>query len=109
MTKELTKSALHGVIPPLVTPLDEQGEVDRRSLERVVSDQLDAGVHGVFVGGSTGEIALLDTARRTAAIEVVTGTVAGAVPVLAEPWTPGLCGWWSTRGRRCGSAPTPWW
>ncbi|NIJ13282.1 4-hydroxy-tetrahydrodipicolinate synthase [Saccharomonospora amisosensis] len=83
MTKELTKSALHGVIPPLVTPLDEQGEVDRRSLERVVSDQLDAGVHGVFVGGSTGEIALLDTARRTAAIEVVTGTVAGAVPVLA--------------------------
>lgn len=82
MAEKLTL-ALHGVVPPLVTPLDENGEVDRRSLERVVSDQLGAGVDGVFVGGSTGEIALLDTARRRTAIEVVTGTVAGAVPVLA--------------------------
>ncbi|MER7115687.1 dihydrodipicolinate synthase family protein [Saccharomonospora azurea] len=73
---------LHGVVPPLVTPLDEHGDVDRASLERLVSFQLDAGVHGVFVGGSSGEIALLDTAQRRAAVEVVVGAVAGAVPVL---------------------------
>ncbi|MEU6646340.1 dihydrodipicolinate synthase family protein [Saccharomonospora sp. NPDC046836] len=72
----------HGVVPPLVTPLDEHGEVDRRSLERLVSYQLDAGVDGVFVGGSSGEIALLDTAQRRMAVEVTTSTVAGAVPVL---------------------------
>ncbi|EIE98290.1 dihydrodipicolinate synthase family protein [Saccharomonospora glauca] len=73
----------HGVVPPLVTPLDEHGDVDRASLERLVSFQLDAGVDGLFVGGSSGEIALLDTARYRAAVEVVVGTAAGAVPVLA--------------------------
>lgn len=72
----------HGVVPPLVTPLDEHGDVDRASLERLVSFQLDAGVDGVFVGGSSGEIALLDTAQRRAAVEVVVRAVAGAVPVL---------------------------
>ncbi|MFF5991658.1 dihydrodipicolinate synthase family protein [Prauserella flavalba] len=75
--------SLHGVIPPLVTPLDERGEVDRRSLERLVACQLDAGVDGVFVGGSSGEVALLDTAQRRTVVEVTVGAVAGAVPVLA--------------------------
>ncbi|WP_199434965.1 dihydrodipicolinate synthase family protein [Qaidamihabitans albus] len=73
----------HGVVPPLTTPLDGRGEVDRQSLERLVAFQLDAGVDGVFLGGSTGEIALLDTAQRRAVTEVALGTVAGAVPVLA--------------------------
>jgi len=73
----------HGVVPPLVTPLDDHGDVDRRALERLLAFQLDAGVDGVFVGGSSGEIALLDTAQRRALVEVTAGTVAGAVPVLA--------------------------
>lgn len=73
---------MHGVIPPLVTPIDPDGDVDRRSLERLIAFQLDAGVHGVFVGGSSGEIALLDSAQRRALVEVAVGTVAGAVPVL---------------------------
>lgn len=74
---------LHGVVPPLVTPIDDNGEVDRRSLERLIGFQLDAGVHGLFLGGSTGEIALLDRARQEAALDTAVGTVAGAVPVLA--------------------------
>jgi 4-hydroxy-tetrahydrodipicolinate synthase len=73
---------LHGVIPPLVTPLDGDGEVDRAALERLAAFVLDAGVDGVFLGGSTGEIALLDTAQRCALVEVAVGAVAGAVPVL---------------------------
>lgn len=78
-----TPLALTGVVPPLVTPLDADGEVDRGSLERLVAFQLDAGVDGVFVGGSSGEIALLDTAQRREVVEVTVGAVAGAVPVLA--------------------------
>ncbi|SFP97780.1 4-hydroxy-tetrahydrodipicolinate synthase [Amycolatopsis arida] len=80
MTADL---ALHGVVPPLVTPLTATGEVDRASLERLVEFQLAAGVDGVFLGGSSGEVALLDTAQRRAIVEVAVGTVAGAVPVLA--------------------------
>ncbi|WP_335980835.1 MULTISPECIES: dihydrodipicolinate synthase family protein [Streptomycetaceae] len=73
----------HGVVPPLCTPLTDDGDVDTASLERLAAFQLDAGVHGLFVGGSTGEIAqLTDTARDTA-LRTVVGTAAGQVPVLA--------------------------
>jgi 4-hydroxy-tetrahydrodipicolinate synthase len=73
---------LHGVVPPLVTPLDETGAVDRASLERLVAFLLDAGVDGVFLGGSTGEVALLDTAQLRTITEIAVDAVAGAVPVL---------------------------
>lgn len=73
----------HGVVPPLCTPLTEDGEVDTASLERLTAFQLDAGVHGLFVGGSTGEIAQLTDAARDLALRTVIGTAAGQVPVLA--------------------------
>ncbi|WP_037911004.1 dihydrodipicolinate synthase family protein [Actinacidiphila yeochonensis] len=73
----------HGVVPPLCTPLTEDGEVDTASLERLTAFQLDAGVHGLFVGGSTGEVAQLTDAQRDTALRTVTATVAGQVPVLA--------------------------
>jgi 4-hydroxy-tetrahydrodipicolinate synthase len=73
----------HGVVPPLCTPLTEDGEVDTASLERLTAFQLDAGVHGLFVGGSTGEIAQLTDAARDTALRTVVRTAAGQVPVLA--------------------------
>jgi 4-hydroxy-tetrahydrodipicolinate synthase len=73
----------HGVVPPLCTPLTEDGEVDTASLERLTAFQLDAGVHGLFVGGSTGEVAQLTDAARDIALRTVVATAAGQVPVLA--------------------------
>ena len=73
----------HGVIPPLCTPLTEDGEVDTASLERLTGFLLGAGVHGLFVGGTTGEIAQLSDADRDAALRTVVDTAAGQVPVLA--------------------------
>ncbi|MFC4035351.1 dihydrodipicolinate synthase family protein [Streptomyces polygonati] len=73
----------HGVVPPLCTPLTEDGEVDTRSLERLTAFQLDAGVHGLFVGGSTGETAQLTDGDRDIALRTVIATAAGQVPVLA--------------------------
>ncbi|WP_329134390.1 dihydrodipicolinate synthase family protein [Streptomyces sp. NBC_01476] len=73
----------HGVVPPLCTPLTEDGEVDTRSLERLTAFQLDAGVHGLFVGGSTGEVAQLTDTDRDTALRTVVATAAGQVPVLA--------------------------
>jgi 4-hydroxy-tetrahydrodipicolinate synthase len=74
---------LHGVVPPLCTPLTEDGEVDTASLERLTGFLLDAGVHGLFVGGSTGEVAQLTDADRDTALRTVVATAAGQVPVLA--------------------------
>ncbi|WP_028922509.1 dihydrodipicolinate synthase family protein [Pseudonocardia acaciae] len=75
-------SRLRGVIPPLATPLDPSGAVDLGSLRRLVRFQVDAGVHGVFLGGSTGEVALLDSGQRRALVETAVDEVAGVVPVL---------------------------
>ncbi|AOS62780.1 dihydrodipicolinate synthase family protein [Actinoalloteichus hymeniacidonis] len=72
-----------GVVPPLCTPLTPDRELDVDSLERLVAHLVTAGVHGLFVGGSTGEAAYLPDALRRQALDVVVGTVAGQLPVLA--------------------------
>jgi 4-hydroxy-tetrahydrodipicolinate synthase len=73
---------LSGVIPPICTPRGTDGELDRGSLTRLCEHLLDAGVSGLFVGGSTGEAALLDEATRLAALDVAVEAAAGRVPVL---------------------------
>ncbi|MCK7623491.1 dihydrodipicolinate synthase family protein [Streptomyces sp. RS10V-4] len=74
---------LHGVIPPVCTPLDPHGEVDTASLTRLVCRLLDAGVHGLFALGSTGEAAYLTNHQRATVLETVVTAAAGRVPVLA--------------------------
>lgn len=72
-----------GVVPPLVTPLTPDGEVDAPSLERLVEFLVEAGVTGLFALGSSGEAAFLTDTRRDRALEVVVRAAAGRVPVLA--------------------------
>ncbi|MEU1468134.1 dihydrodipicolinate synthase family protein [Streptomyces sp. NPDC005761] len=71
-----------GVIPPVVTPLTADGELDRPSLERVVGHLLDGGVSGLFALGSSGETAYLTPGQQDEVIEVITSAAAGQVPVL---------------------------
>ncbi|KPC82907.1 MULTISPECIES: dihydrodipicolinate synthase family protein [Streptomyces] len=71
-----------GVIPPVVTPLTEDGELDRDSLERVVGHLLDGGVSGLFALGSSGETAYLTPGQQDEVIKVITAASAGRVPVL---------------------------
>lgn len=71
-----------GIITPLATPLDSQGEVLGKDLERLVESQLGAGVHGLFALGSTGEAIYLRDEQRTKVVEIITGAVSGSVPVF---------------------------
>ncbi|WP_030620683.1 dihydrodipicolinate synthase family protein [Streptomyces sclerotialus] len=74
---------LRGVVPPLCTPLTPDGEVDTRSLAALTTRLVDAGVHGLFALGSSGEAAYLTDAQRCTALDTVVETAAGRVPVLA--------------------------
>ena len=76
-------SRFTGVIPPVVTPLTEDGAVDTASLERLVAHLLDGGVNGLFALGSSGETAYLTPDQQQTVLETVTGAAAGQVPVLA--------------------------
>jgi 4-hydroxy-tetrahydrodipicolinate synthase len=74
---------LRGVIPPVLTPLTPDGEVDQKSLTRLAGFLLDAGVSGLFACGSSAETALLDDAQRETVIGTLVDAAAGRVPVLA--------------------------
>ncbi|MFJ9086724.1 dihydrodipicolinate synthase family protein [Streptomyces sp. NPDC102384] len=76
-------SPLRGVVPPVCTPLDAQGDVDTASLSRLVEHLVDGGVHGLFALGSTSEVAYLTDAQRATVLETVVRAAAGRVPVLA--------------------------
>jgi 4-hydroxy-tetrahydrodipicolinate synthase len=79
----LDPTTLHGIIPPMCTPLTDEGEVDVHSVHTLVEHLLAGGVHGIFALGSTGECASLTNRQRQTLLEAVVATVKGRVPVLA--------------------------
>jgi 4-hydroxy-tetrahydrodipicolinate synthase len=74
---------LLGIIPPISTPLTPDRTLDEASFRRLIDHQLDAGIHGLFVLGSTSEAPLLDNATHDAVIAAAVNQVAGRVPVIA--------------------------
>jgi len=53
-----------GLMPAMVTPFDERGEVDLRAAEAVVEHLIGAGVDGISALGSIGEFSHLTTDER---------------------------------------------
>ena len=74
---------LRGVIPPVCTPFTADYEVDEKSLRRLINYLLDGGVTGLFVLGSTSEVAYLTDKRRADVIRITIDETAGRVPVVA--------------------------
>ncbi len=72
-----------GIIPAVVTPFDERGELAEGALVTILSHFVGAGVHGVFVVGSTGEYWALSPEEKGRIFEQAVETVAGRVPVYA--------------------------
>lgn len=74
---------LHGIIPPVVTPFDDEERVDEAAVRTEIRYQLDTGVHGVCVTGSTGEGAALSAEDTVAVARAAAAEVRGAVPLVA--------------------------
>ncbi len=75
---------LFGVVPPMTTPFDETEEIDYELLKIDVEHLVGkAKVHGLAIGGSTGEGYSLSTKETRTAIESTIETVKGRVPVIA--------------------------
>jgi 4-hydroxy-tetrahydrodipicolinate synthase len=74
--------SLRGIIPPLVTPLQDCDSLDVGGLERLVEHLLTGGVHGLFVLGTTGEAPSLGYRCRRELVERVCRLVDHRVPVL---------------------------
>ncbi|WP_313164632.1 4-hydroxy-tetrahydrodipicolinate synthase [Sedimentibacter sp.] len=74
---------LKGVIPPIITPVDENENIDENGLKSVIDYVLDGGVHGIFVLGSNGEFYAFDDENQKRAIEITVNHVNKRVPVYA--------------------------
>jgi 4-hydroxy-tetrahydrodipicolinate synthase len=73
---------LHGIVPPLPTPLLSDESIDTAALTRLINFQLDAGIHGIWVLGTTARFDLLTDARQRVVAETAASAVAGQVPMV---------------------------
>ncbi len=74
--------AFGGVYPVLISPFDESGDLDVRSLERCVEFCLTSGADGIVGLVNASEFTTLSDAERRTIAATVVATVANQVPVV---------------------------
>jgi 4-hydroxy-tetrahydrodipicolinate synthase len=74
---------LHGIIPPVITPMTPDQEIDLPGLRRHIDWMLAQRVHGIFVLGTTGEFYGLDESEKQAVVAAAVAHCAGRSPVYA--------------------------
>jgi 4-hydroxy-tetrahydrodipicolinate synthase len=72
-----------GIITALLTPFSQDGALDVGTLRTRIAWQLDRGIHGLLVGGVSGEYVNLSPEERGEAVGAAVDAVAGRVPVIA--------------------------
>lgn len=66
----------------IVTPMDEQGNVDFKTMEKLLKFQLENGTDAIVVNGTTGESATLEEKEKLELIEFTVHYVNHRVPVI---------------------------
>ncbi len=61
-------SSLKGIFPALITPFTKENRISEKSLEKLVVMNLEKGVDGFYVGGSTGEAFLLQWKKESTSL-----------------------------------------
>jgi N-acetylneuraminate lyase len=75
---------LGGIWSALVTPCRPDGAVNLDMIPALVDWQLAQGVHGFYVGGSTGEAFLQSVEERIAVLQAAAEAARGRVPLIAH-------------------------
>lgn len=81
-----------GIMPAVTTKFKEDDTLDLKMFATNIKAQLDAGVHGIILGGTLGEASTLSDDEKKTLIQETVGIVNGAVPVvinIAEQSTKG--------------------
>lgn len=73
-----------GIYPAIITPIDENEEINVKALEQVIEKTLKQGVSGFYVSGSTGESFLLRDEQRVQLVKAVCEIVNGRCDVIAN-------------------------
>ncbi|MCM3570206.1 4-hydroxy-tetrahydrodipicolinate synthase [Neobacillus mesonae] len=76
-------NAPKGIIVPLITPFNDDETIDFQAYKKVIDFQIENGVHGLLVGGTTGEYHVMSIEERKSLIKAGCEYAAGKVPVMA--------------------------
>lgn len=74
---------LHGIYTPVITPFDSRLNVDEQKFTNVLDFQLEHGIDGIIVGGSTGEFFALTPAERMRQFDLAAARIAGKAHFVA--------------------------
>lgn len=71
-----------GVMPAVTTKFNDQDQLDLDMFKVNIQAQLDAGVHGIILGGTLGEASTLTELEKRTLVRETVSYVKGAVPVI---------------------------
>ena len=71
-----------GVMPALLTPFTSKDQIDIKTFKKNTLEQLDAGVHGLVLGGTLGEASTLREEEKSVLIKESKRLSNGRVPVI---------------------------
>jgi 4-hydroxy-tetrahydrodipicolinate synthase len=77
------------VVPPLISPLNADGTIDKGGLGALIEHLVENGCTGLFMSGGCGEGPWLTNSQRADLIATAVATAHGRVPVLAGVMLPG--------------------
>ncbi|WP_342323364.1 N-acetylneuraminate lyase [Kosakonia sp. BYX6] len=75
---------LRGVMAALLTPFDAKQNLDVESLRQLVRFNINQGLDGLYVGGSTGEAFVQSRAEREQVLEIVAEEARGKITLIAH-------------------------
>ena len=75
---------ISGVMPPLVTPFTNDQEIDEEATRREIEYMIEVGVHGIVLGGSSGEGEKLAVEEVCRLAEIAVDQVGG--PGAGDRW-----------------------
>lgn len=79
----INKNQIIGMIPPIVTPFDEKGNIDFEAIRKEIRYLLSTGIDGISSGGSTGEGVILTDEDNKEILKIIKEENINNIPVVA--------------------------
>ncbi|MBR6236148.1 MAG: dihydrodipicolinate synthase family protein, partial [Firmicutes bacterium] len=73
---------IHGIIPPIITPIDEDEKIDEKLFRDQIEYIIQGGCAGVLVFGSNGEFYVIEDDEMERGLKIAVDQAAGRVPIF---------------------------
>ena len=83
----MSKTIKRGVYSAILTPFNEDGSIREHAIKELVDFQIERGIGGFYVNGSTGEGMVMSEEERMQVVEAVVKASAGRAQVIAHVGT----------------------